>query len=181
MDYSDLKHGDVLLYQWKKHGNFFVRAIRLITGSKIVHSGIVIEKDGDKFIVEAMGYRMHSYVPLYHAYHGEVIYCVRPKFPIPYMPDTLFERRRYGYLNIVDCLVNHFLGLFNSKHVYTPYCAHYFKNTNLMCSALVAKALKLPENTKWCNYIEVVEPDDYWNHNETFTRMGVIRWRMDDV
>ena len=49
-----------------------------------------------------------------------------------------------------------------------------FNTKNIVCSALVAQTLRLKEVTKWCKYPEVIEPDDYSNHPETFTFIGIL-------
>jgi len=178
MKFSDLKHGDVLLYEHKKKASLFVRGIRFITGSRIEHCGIVLDVDNQKFILEQMSERMHSYLPFYYAKPGEVIHCVRPKFAIPEMDNkTLCKRIDYGYLSICDCLLNHLFGRITfGNWVYRPMLKRWFNTQTIICSTLVATALKLNNNVKWCNYLEVVEPDDYWNHTEDFMYIGIVDW-----
>lgn len=175
---SELKHGDVLLYERKKYIGILPRLIRIIIGNKMTHAGIVMEVDNKKFVLEQLTPRMHSYLPFYYALPGEVIHCVRPKFTSPSIVlNKFFEREKYGNLAIIDCAINHFIGLFLSdKWKYRPILAKLFKSKRIICSALVAKILRLELNTNWCNNYRVVEPDDFINHCEDFSYLGIINW-----
>lgn len=173
---QDLQHGDVLLFVRHKHSSLLVKMIRLITGSQFTHAAIVLEVDQKKFVLEQENERMHSYLPFYYAFKDEEIYAYRPKFPIPNIVFQEFNRLDYGYLCIIDCAINHLLGLFNSKREYKPLLTKLFKSKTVTCSALVAQVLKLTNNVNWCKYVETVEPDDFANHSETFTSLGSIDW-----
>ena len=175
---SELKHGDVLLYEHKKYIGILPRLIRIIIGNKITHAGIIMEVDNRKFVLEQLTPRTHSYLPFYYALPGEVIHCARPKFMIPaIIQNSIFEREKYGNLAIIDCAINHFIGLFlGDKYKYKPILARLFKSERIICSALVAKILRLDLNTNWCNNYRVVEPDDFINHCEDFSYLGIINW-----
>ena len=178
MKFSELLHGDVLLYEHRKKANFITKAIRLVTGSQYVHCGIVLEIDRKKYILEQMTERMHSYTPLYYNFDGEVIHCVRPTFAIPEINEyKVCQRYNYGYHGIVDCLINHFLGRISfGLWEYKPLLTRLIKTERTICSTLVARILDLQNNTKWCKYPEVVEPDDFGNHVEDFVYVGTVEW-----
>ena len=175
MKASELQHGDVLVYSWRKNASFMARVIRLITGNKVTHCSVVVEYESNKFILEQMGERMHSFLPLYYAMDGEKISCMRPKFIVPPASYEIFYRKPYGYLCTLDAMVNHFLGLFSNKP-YKPRLVNWFKSTNVDCSILVGTVLKLNENAEWCKCVEVIEPDDYIAHPEHFEDLGEIEW-----
>ena len=175
---TQLKHGDVLLFERKRYGGVLPRIIRLITGNKMTHVAIVMEIDNRKFVLEQLTPRTHSYLPFYYALTGEIIHCVRPKFTLPaIINNSDFEREKYGTLAIIDCAINHFIGLFLGKNwEYKRILARLFKSKRLICSALVAKILKLELNADWCHDYHVVEPDDYINHLENFSYLGIVNW-----
>lgn len=175
---SDLQHGDVLLYEHKKYATFLSRLIRIIIGNKMTHSSVIIKVDNRKFVLEQLAIRTHSYLPFYYAFEGETIHCIRPKFTPPsIMLNSDFERQKYGNLAIIDCAINHFIGLItDGRWKYRPILAKLFNSKRIICSALVAKILRLDLNTKWCNDYHVVEPDDFINHCEDFNYLGIINW-----
>lgn len=167
---SDLKHGDVVLYEERSHQSFIVRAIRLITGSKYTHAGIVLMINGSPVIFEQLDRRIYRFVELYNLDIDEHVYVYRPNFVAPGTDRNLLKYKKYGYIKLVDCLINHFIGLFNLNHRYRPYLSKYTKNK--ICSQLVADCLDLKNHVNWCDYHEVVEPDDYANHENDFKYMG---------
>ena len=175
MNASDLQHGDVLLYDWVKNASIDARGIRLIEGSKYTHCSVVQEIEGIHFVLEQLGERMHSYLPFYYAETGEEITCFRPKFKAPEANQNSFTRNPYGYLSILDALINHFIGLFSNKR-YKPWMMTFFKSKNVDCSILVGKVLELESNAQWCYDINVLEPDDFYRHPESFEDLGTIDW-----
>jgi hypothetical protein len=176
---SDLMHGDVLLYERKKNISLMVRGIRFVTGNKFTHSGFVVEVERNRYIVNQLNYRQKTHIDIYEPLPGEVIHCVRPTFAIPEQDeDELFYRRAYGYLSIMDCLINHAMGRISFGHwTYRPLLKKLFNTRTVICSTMVADALNLKKNTQWCRYYEVVEPDDYANHSENFMYVGIVDWR----
>ena len=175
---NELMHGDVLLYEYKKRASFLTRCIRLITGNKFIHSSIVRKIDGKLFILEALSSRLHSYVPFYYTYLGEVIHCFRPKFPIPdVIEKPYFVPETYGFLCVADSLLNHTLGRVTfRKWEYKPFLQQFFNATHTDCSVLVAEMLDLEKNTDWCKFNRVVEPDDFSLHPETFEYLGIVEF-----
>lgn len=169
---SDLKHGDVVLYEHRTHQSLLARCIRLITGSKYTHAGIILMINGSPVIFEQLGRRIYRFVELYNVDLGEHAYIYRPKFKVPGTDRSLFKYKTYGYLKLVDCLINHFFSLFYFQHEYKPYLGKYAKTK--ICSQLVADCLDLKNKVDWCKYHEVVEPDDYANHDENFLFMGQL-------
>ena len=174
MKASELKHGDILLYEEGRQATTASRLIRLVTGSKFTHVSIVQEIYRIKFVLEQLGERTHSYVPLYYVAPGEVVHCVRPKFTPVKATVKIFERKPYGYWSICDVAINHFIGLFNKNWVYRPWFMRWVKNPNIDCSILVGEALNLKDEASWCNHLGVLEPDDFYNHTETFEYLGVV-------
>ena len=173
---SDLRHGDVLLYEHKRNQSLFVRGIRLITGSKFSHVGIVQDVSYTKLILEQLSEREYSDFHFYKPDVGEVIHIVRPRFPVPPTDSRLINHQGYGHWGIVDCLINHALGrLLFGKWTYRPMLS-LLKPDNIICSALVATVLRLNFSAPWCSYLQVVEPDDYYNHAETFQYLGIVDW-----
>lgn len=174
---SELKHGDVLLYIYKKKASILVKFIRLICGNKYVHASVVCEIDKRNYILEQSFERIHSYIPAYTVFEEEEIHCYRPKFIIPSYVIGNFKRKPYGYLGIIDCAINHLLRRVTFGHwEYKPMLSRLFNTKNIVCSALVAQTLRLKEAVEWCKYLEVVEPDDYSNHTENFTFIGILDW-----
>lgn len=172
---SELRHGDVLIYNWGKNASLATQGIRIITGNKYTHCSVIQEVAGNKFVLEQLNERSHSFLPFYYAREGEEIRCLRPKF-IPPPPDqTNFTRDPYGYFCIADALLNHFINLF-SKRPYKPRIVGFFKSKNVDCSVLLGRALKLQDNCAWCYDISVLEPDDFINHPESFSDVGIIDW-----
>jgi len=172
---DQLQNGDVLLYEHKRHISFFALAIRIITGSKFVHSSIIINKSNNKFVLEQLSIRSHCFLPFYYAFPGEIIHAVRPFFPVPEIDNSYFNREGYGYRNIIDSLINHTVGLIFKNWKYIPFISVHSTKDN--CSVLIAKILKLSTNAIWCKFPEVVEPDDYFNHSESFHYLGVVDWK----
>lgn len=175
---SRLQHGDVLLYEHRKHVNFFRLGIRLITGSRFTHCGVIqqdMSNPNNFFVLEQLTERTHSWLPFYYAEDGEVIHVVRPVFTPPILNSEHFQRKPYGYLSIIDCLINHFLGRITfGKWIYKVILAK--KSTNIVCSSVVGKVLDLPNNVSWCTDIKLLEPDDYFNHWKDFQYLGEIDW-----
>ena len=175
---AELQHGDVLLYHHNpRYSNLFVKGIRLVTGSKVQHTAIVWEVDGDKFVLEQLLTRSHFKLDFYYDFPGEDIVCVRPLFPIP-AQDTkkMFRREDYGISPIVYCMINHFIGLFVDKWQARPFVHKIWQKKLIDCSGLVALILKLRENTDWCKYPSVVEPGHYLLHPESFMVIGPVDW-----
>jgi len=179
MKSSDLMHGDVLLYERKKNISFMVRGIRFVTGNKFTHSGFIVEVEGNKYVINQLNRREKTHLSIYEPLPGEVIHCVRPTFAIPPQDeDELLNRRTYGYLSIIDCLINHGLCRISfGKWSYRPLLKRLFNTKTVICSTMVADALNLKKNTQWCRYHEVVEPDDYANYANDFMYVGIIDWR----
>lgn len=176
MQYTDLRHGDVLLYERSKRINLYSRVIRLIIGSKVVHVSILQELNGELYVLEQSLSRSCLHVSFYEALDGEVISCARPKFKAPPTNLKLFKRGRYSYISIFDSLLNHTLNQIYPKWIFKPLLVRLFKVTKFMCSALVAKALKLDEKFDWAIYPSVVEPDDFVNRIDLFEQLGVVEW-----
>ena len=176
MKASELQHGDVLLYDWRSHAAITTQGIRLVTGNANTHCSVVQEIYGNKFVLEQLGDRMHSFLPFYYAMEGEEITCFRPKFPPPPADPTNFTRNPYGYLCIADALLNHCIGLF-SKRRYKPRIVNLFKSKNIDCGVLVGRVLELEENASWCYDVAILEPDDFIKHPESFSNFGVVDWR----
>ena len=79
-------------------------------------------------------------------------------------------------LNFYLSLVNHLIGLFKKGWVYRPYlCRLTPKRDN--CSGVVAIQLNLEYNaSEWCGSNRMIEPDDFYNHTETFEYLGEVVW-----
>jgi hypothetical protein len=182
MNYTELQHGDVLLFNRRQHQTITERLIRLITGSQYTHCGIVVKVDGQLYVLEQMTERMHSRLDFYYAKLGEVIVCARPKFEIDQNINILdFYRENYGYTNIIDCALNHLFGRVTfGKWEFKPILVPRIKASTIICSALVATVLQLDKHAAWCKYVGVVEPDDYYNHAETFNILGTIDFALKD-
>jgi hypothetical protein len=182
MNYKDLQHGDVLLFNRRQHQSITVRLIRLITGSQFTHCGIVVKVDGQLYVLEQMNERMHSRLDFYYAKLGETVVCSRPKFTVDPNVNILdFYRENYGYTNIIDCAINHFMHRITfGKWEFRPILVPRLKAATIICSALVATVLQLDKHATWCKYLGVVEPDDYANHTETFDILGEIEFALKD-
>ena len=76
---SELRHGDVLIYNWGKNASLATQGIRIITGNKYTHCSVIQEVAGNKFVLEQLNERSHSFLPFYYAREGEEIRCLRPK------------------------------------------------------------------------------------------------------
>ena len=172
MQKSDIKHGDVCLFKRREYQSFFATGIRLITGSEYTHVGIILFINGSPVLFEQLERRIYRFIELYNLEKYEEVFIVRPKFTVPGTNRDLFKYRKYNYLGIADCLINHTIGLIIPSHKYIPLLSRFTKKT--ICSQLVADCLDLKNNTDWCKYHEVVEPDDYINHKEDFTFMGQL-------
>lgn len=178
MNYTELRHGDVLLFTHKEKANLLQKLIRLIEGSVFVHSAIVREVNGQYFILEALTLRTLSYVPFYYVDEGEQVFCFRPTFKIPEIDERkCWKHEPYGYLCLADSTLNHFLHrLTFGKWPFKPIFQHLFHYFRMDCSVLVANMLEVSANTSWCKYNDVVEPDDYALHPSDFVPMGEVRW-----
>ena len=172
---SDLKHGDVLLYRWRSGQSFYERGIRLVTGSQYVHCGIVQDTVLDRVVLEQLTKRTFTSVAAYRGEDGAEIVAVRPVFKVPVTKAPLLNNNAYGYAAIVDSLVNHLMGRLSKGWTPRPIFGSEDAST-VDCATLVARALDLPTKTTWCKYTEVVEPDDYYNHTETFMPLGTVVW-----
>ena len=173
---TELRHGDVLCYTYRTHQSIFARGIRLITGSQFVHVGVVLETPSGMIILEQLGERAFNLKDLYHSMPGEDVFAVRPRFTPFAATYGLIDRSDYGYLAIVDCLLNHALArLTFGAWKYRPVISRLQPN-RVMCSTLVAQVLKLPLFAPWCKHTAVVEPDDFFNHTETFEHLGYVQW-----
>lgn len=172
---TGLRHGDVLTYEYRSHQSILVRGIRLVTGSRCVHVGVVVSYQGILYVLEQLPKR--SMIPLsqYSGALGSEIHAVRPKFAVQRLDHSLVDTTAYGYMGIVDCLINHALGRILTYWDYRPMLSTIWPQ-NVICSALVAIVLDLPKHAKWCQFPAVSEPDDYVNHTETFDYLGKIDW-----
>ena len=179
MKSSDLRHGDVLLFNWRAHQSFYELVIRLITGSQFVHCAIVQDigvSDGEtpvsgivlSCILEQHQERRCEPVELYRPDKTCSIICMRPKFePAEFNPD-LVNHAGYNYWAIADSLINHFmhritLGRWQFKAMLTK-----LKPELCDCSQLVAQALC---DKEW----QTCEPDDLIV-DKHFDDLGVIDW-----
>lgn len=181
MNYQDLKHGDVLLFERRNHQGFLVWAIRVITGSEYTHAAVIqVLPSGERVILEQLTERTHSLANLYYnnPYKEERIHVFRPRWEIPAVKDTKdFTRYPYGVCGILDCAINHTMGILTLYNwSFRPILARLFKTQNLICSALVAKRIDLQKHVDWAEHIECVEPDDYGNHPSAFDSLGVLNW-----
>jgi len=168
----------VLLYTHHRTGqSLMVRGIRLVTGSRYVHCAVVQDFGYTKLVLEQLGERTFTDLRLYRDDAGEHIYVARPAFDPPKPPrGAFFQKIAYGYLGIVDCLINHAICRLSwGKWVYRPMLGRLTPR-NIICSTLVAQVLDLSRNTTWCKCPAVVEPDDYYNHRESFSFLGEVDW-----
>lgn len=175
MHKSKLEHGDVLLFAHApEHQSLFVRGIRLVTGSTFVHAGVVVDNGQYKLVLEQLAERTFEPVDYYRPDVGASIHVLRPKFDVPPTDPSLINRNGYGYWSIADCLANHLVGLFSKRDYKVRFGK--IKPDNVECAGLVAQALGLQDRALWCKDNKVVEPDDYFNHDETFWYLGVVDW-----
>lgn len=182
MNIVDLQHGDVLLYENTKRPSFYARCIRLIEGSKFVHCSITMNKLATgkqlncKLFLEQLSPRMLSVGEIYAMEPGEKIFVVRPLLDTPGpLTKEMGKQEPYGYACIFDSLINHFIALFYKKWQFRSFLTLIFKH--LDCAALVAKIL----NSSYSIYFEnpyIVEPDDFYNDEKHFKRMGYLDERV---
>lgn len=116
----DLREGDFIFQDI--HGQLF-RVIEGVSGSRLTHCGIVVKKDGELYVLEAIGPVMLT--PLNNWIHrgiGSKFEIVRLKEPYqPYIPDII--RAAYRYLN-------------------RPYDIQYeWDDEKIYCSELIYKAV----------------------------------------
>ena len=173
-----LRHGDVLLFEHRSHQSFFVRGIRLICGSRIVHCGVIqqataIDVEVDDLpidyllVLEQLAERTFEPLQFYHEDAGEVIHAVRPRKYPPKTDPSRFNRLGYGYWGIVDCLLNHLMGRITLGHWRKRRMLGLLKPNNVICSQLVGLCLGLPD---W----GLMEPDDYFNDSARFEYLGIV-------
>jgi hypothetical protein len=171
MKIAELIPGDILLFREGQHSPLVAKGIRFITGSEYYHCGIMVPHQGTLQLLE-QGFRreIHPIELL------EDIQVVRPKFPIDLDPKEISEGTFYGFTCIIDALVNHGLSRIGdySKLFSWSYLPMLSSLWGFDCSALVAEVLRLKEYTSWCEHSKVCEPDDFWNHIETFQRLGQL-------
>ena len=179
MKSSDLKHGDVLLFDWQAHQTFYERAIRLITGSRFVHCGVVqevilIENENGKpyagflFVLEQLQERRCEPVELYRPDPQCVIICMRPKFqPLSFNAFNV-NHDGYNYWAIADSLINHALHRLTLKRWQFRTMLTKQKPDLRDCSQLVALVLG---DKEW----QTCEPDDFVN-DQHFDNLGIIEW-----
>ena len=178
ISYTNLQHGDVILFEKRRQRGFLPSAIRLVTGSKYTHVGVVINVGGVKLVLEQLTRRRISLLKFYYTEQEnyEFLHVVRPRFGVPlFISPEWFRDRKYGYLGLLDSLVNHSAGLIDSKWKYKPTFSG-MNPKNLDCSGLVATVLNLGCATDWVKvgYESVVEPDDFANHPENFDYLGEL-------
>jgi hypothetical protein len=178
MLYTELRHGDILLFTHKEKATFLQKLIRLIEGSSFIHSAAVREVDGKLYILEALTLRTLSYAPFYYLEDAEEVFCFRPTFNLPEINEKSFWRHEpYGYLCLADSALNHFLHrLTFGCWTFKPIFQQLFRYRAMDCSVLVANMLEVSANTSWCKYNDVVEPDDYALHPSDFVPMGQVMW-----
>ena len=178
-----LQVGDALLFEHRIHQSVVVRGIRLVTGSKFVHVGTVEDPlcsmlptaPPDPVVMEQLITRTFERVALYlGAPAGTVVHALRPKFPIEPLDMTLLERSVYGYLGIADCLLNHGIGLIPGLHWRHRAMLGLLTPNHIVCSALAAKRYRLYLHTDWAPDYRVVEPDQFYNHSESFDYLGRV-------
>ena len=173
---SALKHGDVLIYEHPEDAPPVERAIRLVEGSRFIHCGVVVwTVDSGLLVLEQPDGRVWAPVCNYQAHPGEIIHAVRPKFLTPATDYKLLTPMSYGYLMIADAMINHGLGWVKQGWQYKPFLSPLTPN-NVNCAGLVGLQLQLPKNTAWCKSIWTLEPDDYFNHTETFHYLDTVEW-----
>lgn len=174
---SQLQVGDALLFEYRVNQTIAERGIRLVTGSKFVHVGTV-EQPYPPFapiVMEQMTLRLFEEVALYTgAPDGTVVHLVRPKFEVEPLDPTLLQRANYGYLGIGDCLLNHGLSALTLRHWRYRAMMGLLTPGRIVCSALAAKRYQLWKHTDWCLDWRTVEPDDYYNHSESFDYIGQV-------
>lgn len=183
MNIVDLQHGDILLYENSKRQTFYGRSIRLITGSKFVHCAIVMTKLASgkqlncKLFLEQLSCRMLSVGEIYTRDAGEKIFVVRPLLDTPGPLTKEFAKpESYGYFCITDSLINHFIALFYKKWQFRSFLG--LRSNKIDCSALNALILNSSYSIYFANP-KIVEPDDFYNHEEMFKHMGYLDERVD--
>lgn len=174
---SKLKHGDVLLYKYVSHASIIDKGIRLITGSFFVHTSVIQDIGYTKIVLEQLtAQRDFSVLEFYRPDAYVEIHVVRPTFEPPETDKSLINHASYGWVDIWDSLLNHLMGRITFGHwEKKPMLS---KNAKVVdCSTLNALALKAVTNcSSWCKYPSVVEPDDYFNHVESFDYLGRVDW-----
>ena len=178
MKLSDLRHGDIILYEKSKRANLFVRGIRLITGSQFTHVGMVIKDTETNYnlgciiFIEQLAARTISIGEIYTTESAEVLHVVRPNFGKPAALSKEFARHKtYGYLCILDALINHFIGLFNDNYTYRQFVGQWSKN--ITCSGLVAELLNT-SNYMYFRIPQAVEPNWFIRETNKFTYLGIL-------
>ena len=178
----ELRHGDVLLFDWRAHQTFYERAIRLITGSRFVHCGVVQQPRlvvGNPYgppgqtceflvVLEQLQECRCEPVELYRPDIQCAIICMRPKFqPLPFDPANV-NHDGYNYWAIADSLINHALHRLTLKRWQFRPMLTKLKPDLRDCSQLVALVLG---DKEW----QTCEPDDFFN-DQHFDNLGIIEW-----
>jgi|GEM_PF-6710782 len=168
--YTDLRHGDALLYIETKP-TWIDKGIQVITGSNCIHVSMVLFNN----VFEQVLHRRMVPLNQYSNYlaDGEIILALRPKFNIAINPDEINTSSFYGFTGILDQLMNHLLGRLIPRYKHTAFLTRIW---GLDCSGLVANILNLEHNCDWCHDYRVVEPDDFMNHGESFDYLGRVEW-----
>lgn len=175
---SQLQAGDALLFQYREHQSVAERGIRLVTGSVFVHIGTVERPrpDVSPIVMEQLSpHRLFEELPLYTgAPQGTEVHALRPRFPVEPLDPALLVREPYGYLGILDSLLNHGLSRVTLRHWRYRAMLGLLTPDRIVCSALAAKRYRLDQHTDWAPDFRVVEPDDYVNHHESFDYLGQV-------
>lgn len=180
MERSELKHGDVLLFErGSKHGTLLGRIIRLLTGSRYTHSAIVLEnRSGERFIAEQSGHcamtRLDDFV--FHRPEKVTVWrneTLRWNGTLAMVVAWTMVNTPYGVGNLFEILFQHTMGRLVKNWKWKPVFLPEDRK-KCTCSGLVAKimftgTLNPPAFTR---YSTIVEPDDYADHN--FVQVGVI-------
>jgi hypothetical protein len=177
--------GDLLLFEYRIRQSLVERGIRLVEGSKFVHCGTIEQPRPGcaPIVMEALSpQRRFDELAVYTGSpDGTVVHVLRPKFPIEPLDLSLVTRESYGYLGIVDSLINHGLKLVLFGHWRFRAMLGLLTPNALICSALSARRYRLDRHADWCPDYRVVEPDDYYNHPESFDYLGRARWAPEEA
>lgn len=182
----EFKNGDILLVRGGQGGNVFGHLVRLITGSEYTHCGVIIQDNLGIFNVVEQDSSTGHVTPV--AFFCEVRRLLPENLAVSRYPDLRMLpsnfsticaklRTRYGFLSLMDALINHPLGRlfswFGKEYTRRPFLSTF--TSTFTCAGFITKILLGLVTQDFPDY-RVAEPDDFVRFGFKVVAEGVEIW-----
>jgi hypothetical protein len=160
------KTGDVLLFErGSKHGSFYGRLIRLITGTLYTHCALIIMVKDHPYVLEQDGVVTFKPLGTYHPREKVSVWRNNTQTwnqKLAWNIAISNVGQPYGYRNLLECLLSHLAGNLNLNRIPVPIFLDLCE-TKTTCAGLIANLIRsCVANPPAFSFVSTIsEPDDY--------------------